>query len=260
MFELTGREIGFKLTSQYSKSIYAKGDPVTTLDHIEHAAPRPRASAANFTAGPVFAVEAARIQGPRGPVFGPLDASSQHNITVVLGASGSGRTSLLLALSGRMRLQSGTLEVQGETETRAIRRHTGIAGFSEIDALEPSVTLAATLRERLSWELPWYRFTPRITADIARELLGPTFGTAAYPDPAQLCRELTPVDDLLARVALALIAQPSLIVVDDFDSVRDPAGRASVATRLAQLGIPVVVATSDPGDVGLFDEPATIQL
>lgn len=209
----------------------------------------------------LLSLNEARVDGPRGRVFGPITAASDRPVTVITGASGSGRTSLLLAISGRMRTDGGEIATLGETRVGAIRNMTGIAGFAGIDELEPAVTLAATLRERLSWELPWWRRTPRMTGALATELLAPGLGTATA-DPSLLCRELSPADDLLVRVALALMPDPALLVVDDLDALREPSDRARVAARLREISrrTPVVIATSDPRDAALFDDPARITL
>ena len=210
---------------------------------------------------PTLAIElrGAEVRGSRGTVFGPLTASSDRPVTVVRGSRGTGRTSLLLAIAGRMRLSEGSLVTLGATKPAEIRRRVGIAGFAEIDALEPAVSLGATLRERLAWAMPWYRRTPRMTPELASELLGAAFGEYEQPGPAMLVRELTPAEEMLVRVSLALIEAPELIVIDDFDALRDPAERAIVAERLQALaagGIRIVLATSDPGDAALFTAAA----
>ena len=237
---------------------------------------------------PNIELREAHVAAARGTVFGPLSASSHRPVTVVCGASGSGRTSLLLSIAGRMRLSDGTISTLGDTGLAAIRARTGIAGFAEIDALEPAVSLGATLRERLAWALPWYRRTPRMSAALTEELLRPAFGDAESPDPGTLVRDLTSAEQMLTRIALALIERPQMLIIDDFDALRDPADRARVAERLSALAsgralasgparasdraaagephafppIAVVLATSDPHDATLFAElePATITL
>lgn len=224
---------------------------------------------------PILSLEGAAVRAARGTVFGPLSAESRSAVTVVLGDRGSGRTSLLLCLGGRMRLSDGSLRVLGEQKAGRIRRRTGIAGFEAIDALEPGVTVADILRERLAWASPWYRRIPRITPELGDELLAPVFGTAhrasstgvgtgadasapapaAIPHPDTLVRELSPAQDLLLRASLALIEAPELLLLDDFDALRNPAERAHVAHRLAALaatGLRIVLATSDPGDAQLL--------
>lgn len=219
---------------------------------------------------PAIELHGAAVSAARGAVFGPLSAVSDRPVTVVRGTRGTGRTSLLLAISGRMRLDRGTVTTLGESHLADIRRLTGIAGFAEIDALEPAVTVGATLRERLSWAMPWYRRTPRITPELCSELLSEAFGvgaatSVARPEPATLVRELDPAQEMLLRVALALTERPEMLVLDDFDALRDPAERALVADRLSALaerGIRIVVSTSDPGDAALFArlDPALIEL
>ncbi|MBK0417584.1 hypothetical protein JD276_00840 [Leucobacter sp. CSA1] len=204
-------------------------------------------------------IEGAYLEGSRGTVFGPITLLSERPVTLVTGARGSGRTSLLLCLAGRMRLGSGRLAVLGETAPAAIRRRVGIAGFAGIDDLEPAVSVGATLRERVAWALPWYRRAPRVTPDLADELLAPAFGGLPRPAPGDLVRELRPSDELLLRIALALVEDPRMLVIDDLDQLSNDEDRAVVAERLqalAEQGIRIAVSTSNPGDAGLFSRGA----
>lgn len=200
----------------------------------------------------------AEVRGPRGTVFGPLTAQSDDPITVVIGGRGNGRTSMLLTLGGRMRLSDGELELDDRTspgKLRLLRKATGLVGFEGIDELEPSVTVGAIVRERLSWALPWYRRAPRITDERLAEMLAPAFGDLPMPGARTLVRDLTQAQDRLLRIALALIEQPSVLLVDDFDELRDPADRRLVAgrlTALAERGIRSVVVTADERDLELF--------
>ncbi len=230
--------------------------PVAHLD-AKAAAPDPRT--------PVVALVGAQLDGPRGPVFGPITASSDRPITVVHGSRGSGRTSLLLCIAGRMRVSAGSVRTLGTDRLAETRRRTGIAGFDAIDALESNVTVGDIIRERVSWALPWFRRTPRITESLAAELLAPAFGDHPIPTVGTLVYELDPAAELLLRIALALLEEPELLILDDFDALRDPADREVVAGRLSQLaarGIRSVLATSDPGDIRRFAEldPAVISL
>jgi len=227
---------------------------------------RRQAPRGGTSSSPAIELRQAAVRGPRGTVFGPLTVSSDRPVTVVLGSHGTGRTSLLLAIAGRMRLSEGSLVTLGATKPAEIRRRTGVVGFAEIDALEPAVTLGATLRERLAWAMPWYRRTPRMTPELTSELLARAFGDYEQPDPATLVRELTPAEEMLVRVSLALIEEPEMLAVDDLDALRDPAERALVAERLSALaadGLRIAVATSDPGDAALLAgscDPALIEL
>lgn len=244
---------------------------------IEAVRELPTEQSTDLTTEPVIELHEATVTAARGTVFGPVSATIRRPITVVHGASGTGRTSLLLSIAGRMRLGEGTLRTLGETRLAQIRRRVGIAGFAEIDALEPAVTVGATLRERLSWSLPWYRHTPRMTDALAAELLAAAFGGETLPSqllPAHttLVRDVDSAEQMLLRIALALIDVPEMLVIDDFDALRNPADRVRIATRLNALatdpsgGIDMVIATSDPGDISLFrsvadgQAPAVIEL
>lgn len=219
----------------------------------------PHDTAAVSASGTVLSLSDAEVRGDRGTVFGPLTARSDDPITVALGPRGSGRTSLLLALGGRMRLASGELELLGNSSTgklSQLRKATGLVGFTGIDELEPSVTVGATLRERLAWALPWYRRAPRVTAEIMREFLAETFGDERLPAPETLVRDLTQAEDRLLRIGLARIESPRVLLVDDFDDIRDPEERRVIAKRIrafARDGISTVIATADPRDLELFD-------
>ena len=209
-------------------------------------------------AAPVIQLRDAAVRGPRGPVFGPLTHASANPITVVCGPRGSGRTGLLLALSGRMRLTGGSARVLGDERPAALRRRVGIAGFDGIDTLEPTASVSAALRERLSWVSPWYRRVPRLTREVVRELLAEAFGDLEQPDPDTLTRDLGPVDTMLLRIALALIESPEMLVLDDFDELRSAEERRVVAERLSGLatrGIAVVLATTDVADGEHFVGP-----
>lgn len=198
------------------------------------------------------------MRGPRGPVFGPLTATSTTPVTVVCGPRGSGRTSLLLSLAGRMRLSAGDASVAGSIRPAALRKRVGIAGFDDIDGLEPTASVAGALRERLAWVAPWYRRVPRLAPDVVRELLADAFGALEQPSADTRVRDLGPVDALLLRIALALLESPEALVLDDFDQLRSAAERDLVALRLSEIaatGIPIVIATTDPQDAARFTAP-----
>lgn len=198
------------------------------------------------------------VTGPRGVVFGPLDMSVLTPVTLVLGNRGSGRTSLLLALAGRMRITSGHASVMGidiTKEPAAARRATGIAGFDAIDLLEPTARVRDAVRERLTWTAPWYRRVPHLTDSQTRDLLAPVFGPLPMPAPHALVRDLSEAQDLLLRIALALLESPAMILVDDLDAVKDPRERSDVASRISHLsgvGTPFVVGSADARDLDLF--------
>lgn len=208
---------------------------------------------------PVLDIRGAVVRGARGAVFGPLDATSSAPVTVILGHRGSGRTSLLLAAAGRMRLDSGAIRLCGvdaSTRSPEVRRLTGIAGFDAIDVLEAGSTVAESIRERLTWISPWYRRVPRLKNDDVVRALRPVFGDLPLPGGNLLVRDLSEGQELLLRIALALMEKPRVVVVDDLDDVKDPAEREAVAHRMTALttqGTLFILGSSDERDLHFFD-------
>lgn len=207
---------------------------------------------------PVLEVVGATVRGARGPVFGPLDVTSRAPITVILGNRGSGRTSLLLSAAGRMRIDQGSVVVCGldaRKDPAALRRLTGIAGFDAIDLLESGATVGESIRERLTWIAPWYRRVPRLTPADVESALFPVFGPLPTPHASLLVRDLSEAQELLLRIALALLENPRVIVVDDLDDVKDPSERTTVADRITALtreGVAFILGSADERDLDLF--------
>lgn len=223
------------------------------------AAPSARAGATGVPAGePIVQIAGAEVHGPRGVVFGPLDAVSATPVTVVVGERGSGRTSLLLALSGRMRLRHGDLSVLGvssKQDLTGLRRQSAIAGFAGMDDLEGSVDVIDSVRERIAIESAWYAFAPRLTDEDVHARLAPVFGNVPVPHARTVNHSLSERQEHLLRIALALESRPRVLVMDDLDAIKNPVHRRSVAERLAALvagGLTVIVGSADPGVVELF--------
>ncbi|MDM7853720.1 ATP-binding cassette domain-containing protein [Cellulomonas alba] len=201
---------------------------------------------------PVVVARRLALHGERGTVYGPVDLDvPAGTLTVLHGPQGAGRTSLLLTLAGRMVPDRGSsLTVLGRPlphARREVQRRVAVAGFSGIDDLDDSVTVAAHVRERIGWLSPWYRRVPRADQATVDGVLAPVFGTRAVPAASTVVWHLDEVDALLLRIALAMAQRPRLLVVDDVDRVQDPARRAVVwrhLSHLAETGTTVVAATS----------------
>lgn len=111
------------------------------------------------------------LKGPRGWAFRDVSVDAGPGALIALtGPSGSGRTCLLLALTGRMKPTEGRAVVGGLELPRrmaAVRRRSGLAHVAGVTDLEPALTVAEHLREQ--------------------ELLRRRFGDA-LPRPRQLLR------------------------------------------------------------------------
>lgn len=199
------------------------------------------------------------LSAGRGPVYGPLTFSLDGGLSVLRGDAGSGRTSLLLTLAGRMKHQDGTLTVAGldlPHKLRAVQKLSAVAGFSGIDSLEESVTVGATLRERLAWLSPWWSLVHKLDdADVA-DICGPVFGDQPIPTAGTLIWDLDEREQFLLRIALAMMGSPKLLFVDDIEQIRNSVSRTIIWERLAAVAAKrtdVVVAASSL-DSALWEE------
>lgn len=124
--------------------------------------------------------------------------SGKGTLTVVAGPAGSGRTSLLLTVAGRMKPTKGTLSVAGQTKPRAIRKAAALALVDGVTDLDRSLTVREHLRER--GRRPY------------QEALK-TAGVVA--DERALARELDREQRVRLGLALALLDRPQVIVADN---------------------------------------------
>jgi len=192
------------------------------------------------------------LESKRGPVYGPLDLRIDGGLTVLHGPSGSGRTSLLLTLAGRMKPTGGELETLGRElprSARRVQRESAIAGFEGIDGLEESVTVAAAVRERAAWISPWWTFVRRPDEETLRGILGPVFGEVPLPAPDTVIWELDEAQTALFRIALAMMSDPRMLCFDGLDALASPAARDAVWLGLdavARSGTAVVVSAAAP--------------
>ncbi|AYN41791.1 ATP-binding cassette domain-containing protein [Streptomyces dangxiongensis] len=208
------------------------------------------------------------LKGPRGWAFRGVTVDAEPGSLVAIeGPSGSGRTCLLLALTGRMKPTEGMAAVGGFELPRhmaALRCVSALANVAGVTDPEPALTVGEHLRER---SLLQRRF-----GDSLRELLHPRARrahearlrvdaalAAAGLDLDNLpkgsrtaVRDLERPDELRLSVALALIGRPRLLGVDDVDMKLSDAERAEVWDLLRSLtraGTTVLaVCRTAPGD------------
>ncbi|VEG57707.1 Uncharacterized ABC transporter ATP-binding protein YbhF [Mycolicibacterium aurum] len=204
------------------------------------------------SANPVAAISARAItmRGPWGPVYGPTDLDiDEGGVTVLVCPPGSGRTALLMTLAGRMRPASGNLTVFGRTRARDIFAHAALAGIDELDTVAESVTVRDLITEQLRWDANWYRVILRADDNAHARVCGPVFGDLPLPALSEYVEELTELDGLLLRVALANTAKPPLLVVGDLEQVTTDRHRDSLVARLVELGRDQTVITASANGV-----------
>ncbi|MEU6095467.1 ATP-binding cassette domain-containing protein [Streptomyces sp. NPDC047079] len=220
----------------------------------------PEAAAAGAT---VEAVDLG-LKGPRGQVFrGVRVKAPPGSLIAIEGPSGSGRTCLLLTLTGRMKPSEGRATVGGHHLPKgmsAVRRISAVANVSGVTDLEPALTVGEHLRERALLErrfgdsLRALLRPRRERAAAARQRIDAALTAAgldqdALPKgPCTALRDLERLEALRLSVALALISRPRLLAVDDADLKLSAGERAEVWALLrsvAETGTTVLAVCAE---------------
>ncbi|MGW7265528.1 ATP-binding cassette domain-containing protein [Streptomyces sp. NPDC054842] len=195
------------------------------------------------------------LDGPRGRVFDGVDVDAGPGALIAVeGPSGSGRTCLLLALTGRMKPSEGRAAVGPfhlPRQMAAVRAISALAHVPGVTDLEPALTVGEHLLERA---LLRRRFTGPLR-DGLRALLRPRAERLAeargrvdlalaavgldlttLPKGARTAvRDLERLEALRLSLALALVDEPRLLAVDDTDLKLSDAERAEVWALLRSL-------------------------
>lgn len=202
---------------------------------------------------PVLLADSLRLETGQGIVFDDLSAEiPRGSLCAVTGKAGSGKSALLLVLTGRMRGVTGTLVVDGHDARRHPRRARRATSVARIDSLiepEPALSLEDCITERTLADAAPARARLANYLHTA-ELLGITAPLST------LYGRLTPADQVRAAVALATIRPATLVVLDDVDretTAREQADLWTGLGRLADHGVTVIATTSElaalPGDL-----------
>ncbi|WNI25242.1 ATP-binding cassette domain-containing protein [Streptomyces sp. ITFR-16] len=214
--------------------------------------------------GAAVTAEDLGLRGPRGWAFrGVTFSAAPGSLIAAEGPSGSGRTCLLLALTGRMKPTEGRAETAGLRLPRraaAVRRIAALGPVPSVSELDPAFTVDEHLRERALLQRR-YDGSLRTLLHPRRERVAAARAriddalTAAGLDPAALpkagrtsVRDLERLEALRLSVALALIGRPRLLAVDDTDLKLSDAERAeawALLRSLAAAGTTVLAVCSE---------------
>ncbi|MFF9348647.1 ATP-binding cassette domain-containing protein [Streptomyces sp. NPDC014734] len=213
--------------------------------------------------GTAVAAEGLGLKGPRGWAFRNVDIeAAPGSLVAIEGPSGSGRTCLLLALTGRMRPTEGRAEIGGLRLPRkmaAVRRLSALGQVAGVNELDPAFTVAEHLRERAllqrrfdgSFRALLRPRAERVAAargriDAALDAAG--LDTNALPKGERTSvRDLERLEALRLSLALALIGRPRLLAVDDTDLKLSDTERArawELLRSLADSGTTVLAVCS----------------
>jgi ABC-type multidrug transport system ATPase subunit len=203
-------------------------------------------------------------------VFGGITFAAEPGSLVALaGPSGSGRTCLLLSLTGRMKAGEGHAKVAGHPLPKrlpAVRRISALGPVPGVNDLDPALTVTEQLRERVLLQRRFGNpvrslLRPRAErAAASRARLEAALGAGGLDLDALPRGGRTPVRELerpaalRLSLALALLGEPRLLAVDDLDlklpeEERDAAW--ALLRSLADAGTTVLAVCSEPPDEDL---------
>lgn len=181
------------------------------------------------------------VRGPKGCAFAnvSLDVGAGQ-LAIVAGPGGSGRTSLLLALAGRMQLVTGTVRVGAHVlpgDARQVQRCVAVAQAPPAVDLDEYLRVDDLVAERAT--IGGTSASPQVVHELF-EILGLDAPATVTID------ELRPRDRTLLAVSLAAAERPSALVVDDADADCGPEEGRHVWAALQSLAASgcTVVASS----------------
>ena len=195
--------------------------------------------------GPVLEASGLGLLSKTGWVFQNLDLTLRPtSVAAIVGPSGTGRSSLLLALSGRLRPTAGTLSVAGHSyqdKPSAIRQLTAVARVGAMTVPEPALTVSEYVAQRCLLEdvgLPEGRTRFAAACDALQLQL----------EPSTQVGSLSGDKATLLAVAAACVRVSAVIMLDDLD--RGVSGATQqlmldALLRLATTGPTIVVTTTD---------------
>lgn len=199
---------------------------------------------------PAVVARGIAMTGPWGPVYGPIDLEVEAGgVTVLIGTAGPGRTALLMTLAGRMRPTSGSVTALGRRRATEIFGVAALAGVEELDTVSESVRVGDLITEQLRWDAPWYRLVRRADAADLEALCRPVFGPLPLPGLNDYVEQLTELDGLLLRIAMANTRRPPLLVVGSLDQVTSNRNHDTLVARLVALGEHQTVITASANDI-----------
>ena len=197
---------------------------------------------------PVLEAVHLNLTGPEGPVFTDVSLTvGPARLTLLVGTSGTGRSSLLLALGGRMRGTTGTLrrhgrDVRTRRDLKALRSATAVARVATVIVPEARLTVGESVTERAL--LDGVRPGAAETAFAAAEEL-----LDVRLDRAALVEQLPAYEATALAVALALVRPAEVVLLDDLDAdldLTDQRRLVDALVRLAASGPAVVATTTEP--------------
>jgi multiple sugar transport system ATP-binding protein len=185
-------------------------------------------------------------------------------LLVVLGSSGSGKSSLLRAVAGLEKVTSGEVLIKGRRVTGLPPRDRHVAMVFQANALIPFLDVS----RNLGWGL---RMQHRPEAEVAERVTGRARKLGLSRLLSRRPGELSGGERGLAGIGRALVQAPDVFLLDeplgDLDSVQRVEVRRQIVEVVRSLGVPTFYVTHDPTEglavadrVALLHEGGVVQV
>jgi len=180
-------------------------------------------------------------------VLDAVDLSiGEHQVVCLIGASGSGKSTMLRCINGLERIQGGEIRIDGQvvsgrwTDLEQLRQRVGIV-FQSYNlfphmTVERNITLAPVKIRGLS------RAAARARAMELLERIGLAERAAAYPD------QLSGGQQQRIAIVRALAMEPQVLLLDEVTAALDPelvAEVLAIIRELADNGMTMLLATHE---------------
>ena len=190
------------------------------------------------------------------PVLIDIDLEiASRGITAIIGASGTGKSTLIRCINRLVEPTSGAIEFEGRdlvklsrASLRQARRHIGMV-FQEYNLVERLTVMENLLCGRLGYVAPlnaWLRRFPQIDIDAAFDLLD-VVGLSGFAN--QRADTLSGGQRQRVGIARAVMQHPQLMLADEPTSSLDPKTSVEIMTLVRDLGIakniPIIVNMHD---------------
>lgn len=189
------------------------------------------------------------LRGAAGWAFRDVDlVAYPGDLVVVTGPSGSGRSALLLAIAGRLRPTTGSLEIVGtdpgpgqgaRSARRLVRDRVAVARLGHHIGLDPDLSVHVNVRDAADW-------ARRRPAEVEERLQEWCTRSGLRLEPRSTVTGLTALEATALHLLVAAVVDPEVIVLDDADVHLTP----SECDQLWQLAAdvagsgPTVIATA----------------
>lgn len=187
---------------------------------------------------PILAVEQLRIVRDDTVILDRVDWSVQRGEHwVILGANGSGKTSLLSALTGYLMPTEGTIrllgETYGETDWRELRKRVGLVSSSIRQMMQDDEPALASVASGKYAMIDFWGELTRADIRQARQWLRQVECEYLAERP---WRVLSQGERQRVLIGRALMARPRVLILDEPCAGLDPAAREHFLAFIQRLG------------------------